>query len=116
VTLNDPVFTLSSLLISHGSPFYYKMGKPKNGDITSLGFGIFESVTISYIDEIGKDLSENNAKEIDVIWSGLTNYETIKVMKCTSAKYIFNKLQNIYEERSSDFSSYESEREEAQFV
>jgi hypothetical protein len=37
-------------------------------------------------------------------------------MKCTSTKQIWDKLQNIYEERSNDCSSCESETKEAQFV
>jgi hypothetical protein len=37
-------------------------------------------------------------------------------MKCTSIKHIWDKLQNVYEERSSGFSCYESKTEEAQFV
>jgi hypothetical protein len=37
-------------------------------------------------------------------------------MKCTITKHIWDKLQNIYEERSDDYSSYELETEETQFV
>jgi hypothetical protein len=84
--------------------------------LKDLGFGIWESITTSYTDEFGKDSSERNAKTIDAILSGLSNSKFVKVMKCTSVKQIWDKLQNIYEERSSDFSSYESGTEEAQFV
>jgi hypothetical protein len=33
-----------------------------NTYLRSLGFGIWESVTTGYIDEVGKESSENNAK------------------------------------------------------
>jgi hypothetical protein len=48
--------------------------------------------------------------------SGLPDFENAKVMKCTSSKQIWDKLQKICEERSSDYSSCESRIEEAQFV
>jgi hypothetical protein len=84
--------------------------------LKALGFGIWESVKTGYTDDVGKESSENNEKAIDVILSGLSDYEIVKVMKCTSTKHIWDKLQNIYEERSGDCSSCESETEEAQFV
>jgi hypothetical protein len=82
----------------------------------ALGFDIWESITIGYTYEVGKESSENNEKEIDSILSGLSDSETVKVMKCTSSKNIWDKLQKIYEERSGDCSSYESRTKEAQFV
>jgi hypothetical protein len=48
--------------------------------LMALGFGIWESVTTGYTYEVGKESSEHNAKEIDVILSGLSYYETVKVM------------------------------------
>jgi hypothetical protein len=70
--------------------------------LRALGFDIWESITIGYTNEDGKESSETNVKSIDVILSGLSDYETFKVMKCTTTKHIWNKLQNIYEERYSD--------------
>jgi hypothetical protein len=89
--------------------------------LKALRFGILESVTTGYTDEVGKESSENNSKAINVILSGLLYSEIVKVMKCTSTKKIWDKLQNIYEERYSediygDCSCYESNTEEAQFV
>jgi hypothetical protein len=86
----------------------------KNKDyLKALGFGIWESVKTGYTDDVRKDSSENNEKEIDVILSVLSYSNIFKVMKCTSAKQIWDKIQNIYEERSGDFSSCESETTEA---
>jgi hypothetical protein len=67
-----------------------------------LGFNIWESVTTGYIDKVGKESSENNEKEIEVILSCLLDSDIVKVMKCPIAKHIWDKLQNIYEERSSE--------------
>jgi hypothetical protein len=54
--------------------------------LKALGFGILKSVTIGYTDQYGKESSENNAKAIDVILSGLSYSDTIKVMNFTSSK------------------------------
>jgi hypothetical protein len=70
--------------------------------LKALGFGIWEPVTTYYTDEVGKESSEKNAKEIYVILSGLSYFETIKVIKCTSTKQIWDKIQNSYEERFGD--------------
>jgi hypothetical protein len=69
-----------------------------------LGFDIWELVTTGYTNEVGKESSENNEKEIDLILSGLLDYDTFKVIKCTLAKQILDKLKNVYEERSNDCS------------
>jgi len=61
----------------------------------ALGFDIWESVTTGYTNEVGKESSENNAKAKDVILSGLSDSQIVKVMKCTSAKHICDKIQNI---------------------
>jgi hypothetical protein len=63
--------------------------------LQALGFCIWESVTIGYTDKDGKESSEKNEKEIEVILSGLLDYEIVKVMKCTTTKQIWDKLQNI---------------------
>jgi hypothetical protein len=49
----------------------------------ALGFGIWESVTIGYTDEVGEESGEKNAKTIDFILSGLSYSNTVKVMECT---------------------------------
>jgi len=54
--------------------------------LKALGFGIWKSVTTGYTNEVGKESSENNAKVIDVILSGLPDSKTVKVMKCKSTK------------------------------
>jgi hypothetical protein len=100
---------------------YSSWSMKMNTYFKSIGFGIWESITIGYANEARKESSENNTREIDFILSGLSDFETIKVMKCTSAKQIWDKLQNInedlsIEERSGDCSSCESEKEGAQFV
>jgi hypothetical protein len=77
---------------------------------------VWDSVKIGYTDDVGKDSSENNEKTINVILSGLSYFEIVKVMKCTSNKHIWDKLQNIYEEISGDFSNCESKIEKEQFV
>jgi hypothetical protein len=84
--------------------------------LMALRFGIWESVTTCYTNETTKESSENNAKETNVILSVLSDYDIVEVMQCTSAKHILEKIQNIYEKRSSDCSNYESETKEAQFV
>jgi hypothetical protein len=79
--------------------------------LMALGFGIWESITTSSAYEARKESSEQNEKAINVILSGLSYFETVKVMQCTSSKYIWDKLNFFYEERSGDCSSYESEIE-----
>jgi hypothetical protein len=39
--------------------------------LKALGFGIWGSVKIGYTDDVGKESSENNEKEIDFILSGI---------------------------------------------
>ena len=68
--------------------------------LKALGFGIWESIKIGYTDYVGKESRENNEKEIKVILSGLQDSNIVKLMKCTIDKQIWDKLQNIYEERS----------------
>jgi hypothetical protein len=75
--------------------------------LMALGFGISGSVTTGYTNEVVKESSEHNAKTLDAILSGLLDSNTINIMQCTSIKQIWDKLQNIYEERSNDCSSYE---------
>jgi hypothetical protein len=84
--------------------------------LKSLGFGILELVTTCYTAEARKDSSESYAKEIDVMLSGLSDSVKVKVMKCTSGKQIWDKIQKNYEERYVDCSSCEFETNEAQFV
>jgi hypothetical protein len=56
--------------------------------LQALGFGIWESVTIGYTDELRKESSKNNEKSIEVILSGLPDSKIVKVMKCTTSKHI----------------------------
>jgi hypothetical protein len=45
----------------------------------------------------GKKLEENNSKAKGIILNNLSNSVFVKVMHCDSAKYLWDKLQNIYE-------------------
>jgi hypothetical protein len=51
--------------------------------LMALGFGIWESVRMGYIDEVVKKSREYNEKTIDVILSGLADFEIVKLMQCT---------------------------------
>jgi hypothetical protein len=68
----------------------------------ALGFFISEFIKIGYIDDARTESSEKNENKIEVILSGLLDSKIVKVMKCTSTKQIWDKIQNIYEERSGD--------------
>jgi hypothetical protein len=80
--------------------------------LQALGFGMWESIPTGYTDKDEKESSENNEKSMEVILSGLLDYEIVKVMKFTTTKQICDKLQNIYEERSDDYFCCESETKE----
>jgi hypothetical protein len=43
-----------------------------------------------------KELRKNNKIEMDFIWEGLTNLVREKVGKCSSPKYLWDKLHDIY--------------------
>jgi hypothetical protein len=72
--------------------------------LMALGFSIWESVTTGYTNEANKESSEKKGKSIDAILSDLSYSDTFKVIKCTSTKHIWDKIQNIYEERYVDYS------------
>jgi hypothetical protein len=55
-------------------------------------------------------------KVVDVILSGISKFDIVKVVKCTSTKQIWDKLQKIYENRSDGCYSCESGTKETQFV
>jgi hypothetical protein len=65
----------------------------------ALGFGIWESITTGYTDKDEKESCENNEKTIEVILSGLSDYDIVKVMKCKPTKSIWDKTQNIIMKR-----------------
>jgi hypothetical protein len=52
----------------------------------ALGFDILELVKTIYIDKDGKESSEKYEKAMEVILSGLPNYDVVKVIKCTKTK------------------------------
>ena len=61
--------------------------------VMAQGLDIWELVQTSYsgianlaIDQAGKKLTENNAKSMNAMFSGLINFEYVKVMECESAK------------------------------
>jgi uncharacterized lipoprotein YehR (DUF1307 family) len=69
-----------------------------------LCFDIYKLVVTGYKtpknpprDNVGKKASEHNVKSMNVIMCGISESEFIKVMYCESKKYIWDKLQNIYE-------------------
>jgi hypothetical protein len=70
--------------------------------LQALGFGIWKSIKIGYTNKVGKESCEKNEKAIEIILNVLPYYEIVKVMECTKDKQIWDKLQNIYEERSSE--------------
>ena len=72
--------------------------------LNALGFDVWQSVVDGYsppatppINQVGKKRSENNAKAKHALLCSLTDSEFTKVMRCKSAKEIWDKLQNIYE-------------------
>jgi hypothetical protein len=72
--------------------------------IMALGFDICQSVVTGYtvpknppMDNIEKKDSEHNAKAMNAILCGLSESIFFKVMHCESKKYIWEKIQSIYE-------------------
>jgi hypothetical protein len=72
--------------------------------IMALRFDILQSIMIRYtspkdppIGNTEKKATENNAKAMNDILCGLSESKFVKVMHCESVKYIWDKLQNIYE-------------------
>jgi hypothetical protein len=70
----------------------------------ALGFDIWEIIMTgyttptnppTYADE--KNPSENNAKSMNFILCGLSEFEFVKVMHSESKKEIWDKIQNVYE-------------------
>ena len=75
----------------------------------SLGFDIQQSIQNGYTNPNNrpkgvalKRLKRNNAKEMNAIPIGLLDSKKIKVEQCKSAKYIWDKLQNIYTKENED--------------
>ena len=69
-----------------------------------LGFDIWKSFMNGYTipktlptDNVRKKASEHNAKAMNVIFCGLSELKFFKVMYCESTKYIWDKIQTIYE-------------------
>ena len=58
---------------------------------------------------------EGNAKSLNSILSGLTNYVFVKVMRCKTSKQVWNKLKILYEGASkvkeSKFQTYKGQFE-----
>lgn len=72
--------------------------------IMSLGFDVYMSLVNGYTppsqpptDPDGKRAFENNAKAMNAILCGLSEFEFVKVMHCESAQTMWEKLQNAYE-------------------
>jgi len=72
--------------------------------LLALGFDICLLVMIGYIapknppiDNAGKKASEHNEKAMNSILCGLSEIFFVKVMHCELTKYIWDKIQNIYE-------------------
>ena len=57
----------------------------------------FIAPTTPPTNEVMKKPREHNVKSMNVIMCGISESEFIKVMYCESKKYIWDKLQNIYE-------------------
>jgi hypothetical protein len=69
-----------------------------------LGFDIWLLVMTGYIapknppiDNVGKNASEHNEKAMNSIFCGLSEKFFVKVMHFELKKYIWDKIQNIYE-------------------
>lgn len=72
--------------------------------LSALGFDIWESFKSGYIvpstspiDTTSKKLFESDSKVQNAIISGLVDSELVKVMGCTTAKKIWDKLKSIHE-------------------
>jgi hypothetical protein len=68
------------------------------------GFDVWQSIVDGYKEPTthptnrdGNKLSENNSKAKGTILSSLVDLVFVKVMHCDSAKFIWDKFQNIYE-------------------
>ena len=59
------------------------------------GYTILDNTLVACINE--RRLMECNAKAMYAIQGGLIGSEFVKVMHCTSAKEIWDKLKNVYE-------------------
>ena len=72
--------------------------------LMSLGYKVWRSVEKEYkipddlpIDINELDQYESNAKDLNAIFSGLTNSVFVKVMQCKTSKHAWKKLKTIYE-------------------
>jgi hypothetical protein len=72
--------------------------------VQAQGFEVWKSVVDGYkeptvppTNENGRKLSLNNSKAKNALLNGLCDSVYVKVMHCSSAKEIWDKLQNIYE-------------------
>jgi hypothetical protein len=72
--------------------------------VQTHGFEFWQSVVDGYKEPIipptnenGRKLSLNNSKDKNALLNGLVNSIYVKVMHCSSAKEIWDKLQNFYE-------------------
>ena len=72
--------------------------------IQAQGFQIWQSIVDGYTaptvpptSEKVVKVSENNSKATNAILNGLSNMVFTKVSHCKSAKYIWDKIRNIYE-------------------
>jgi hypothetical protein len=72
--------------------------------VQAQGFEVWKSIVDGYkeptvlpTNENGKKLSLNNSKSTNELLNGLCDLVYTKVIHCSSAKEIWEKLQNIYE-------------------
>ena len=62
-------------------------------DVWQAALNDYNAPTTIPLDPIGKRLYENNSKAMYAILGGLAASEFVKVMHCTSAKEIWDKLK-----------------------
>jgi hypothetical protein len=72
--------------------------------VQAQGFEVWKSIVDGYkeptvppTNDNGRKLSLNNSKSTNALLNGLCDSVYVKVMHCSSAKEIWEKLQNIYE-------------------
>jgi hypothetical protein len=72
--------------------------------VQAYGFEVLKSIIDGYKEPIipetnenGRKLYLNNSKDKNALLNGLIDSIYVKVMHCSSAKEIWDKLQNVYE-------------------
>jgi hypothetical protein len=75
-----------------------------NKYVQAQGFEVYQSIVDGYkepsippTNDNGRKLSINNLKEKNARLNGLSDSIYVKIMHCSSTKYIWGKIHNVYE-------------------